>query len=500
MAFKERFKDKTTIVGKTGENAMLVDQPPPPKVSPAKGPTKQQMATGRTAKPMSGPPAQDTHSAMLMPSAAPSGTPQQVGMVPPMGMGMPPPANSKPTAGRRSVSPGKGKQHPAPQQTPPPATTSPQVAPLGMPPPGGMGMPPPGGAKMPPANASPSKGKAPSPKKGTAPQAPLAKGLPAKGAPLGAPPAGGPPPMGLGMPPPGGMGLPPPGGMGMGMPPPGGAPMGMGMPAPQAGKKPTGKASSPKKTQQLAPPGMAAGGPAMGMGMGMGMGMPPANDHLSGPEPVQRYDYNKAKSAEKGKRANSSSGGKPPPKFGRRAASNPPVEPERPASMPDHEPKYTPYTVDDWRKLKEKPIKRGGLGPSDTDESRFYRIMRNRAKEYADTFNRVNMAVIAAEGTVNPVPITKPVPKETVELQERRHKALEFAKHVPKPKVKEDKPLDDTHNVLHGSGDRLPPRRGGSDGTDEDAPEATAEKLAELEARHAKDQEMIESIKRQLKM
>merc|ERR1719502_2520488 len=155
-------------------------------------------------------------------------------------------------------------------------------------------------------------------------------------------------------------------------------------------------------------------------------------------------------------------------------------------------PKYTPYSVDDSRRIN-KPVRMGGLGPNDSDEVRAARERREKAMDYANNNNRVNLVVLAAaDDTVAKKPLGRQPSKELQEAMERRQKMKEFAKNVPKPTVKKDSPGE--------SLDEFAARERGRRDDDSlaDAPTASNEKLMELEARHQKDQEMIAAMKRQL--
>jgi hypothetical protein len=420
MAFKERFKDKTTVVGKQGEGAMLIDN------------------AGGAPKPAA--------------KKAPGPMPE----------------------------PGPGKS-----LTPPPAMA-------------------------PPAKEQAGKGAAPSPSKG--------KAMPP---PSGSPPPGLPPPM-LAQPPqqPGGKKSVP---MPMPLPPPGNqktlAPAPMTGPPPLPGKQPPGKAvgpSPPPAPGGKAPAPLSAKGAAAPPPKGSATPVatsPTKQVQFAEADPVERYDYGKHSqppeetSAEKEARMRAFGQALPPkhnPLVARRAASNP----GRPGTEPQDPPKYKVKTLEEWRSVKSQPeVHRGGLGPSDTDEQRFYRLMRKRAAEYANESNRINMALLTVEPK-NPLPEEKPLTKEQIELNERRKRALEFARQVPKPKVRTDmESNNNTHNVVDSSGlGSLPPRRSGAgqendiDDNQSVPPDPSPEMLAELEAKHHRDQEMIDMLKKQLKL
>ena len=173
-------------------------------------------------------------------------------------------------------------------------------------------------------------------------------------------------------------------------------------------------------------------------------------------------------------------------KFGRRATD------QRPATMPNgKQPTYRPYDLTDWRKMPED-VKAAKVSQNraadDSDYTRGRRDMRKKALEYAQNNNQVNMVVLAAaEDNIVKKPVGPSADKHTVEKQALRTKAQEYAKAVPKPKVKKAEPAPEESTGAAKDGDV-------------EVPPANNELLLELEARHKKDQEMIESIKRQLKM
>jgi hypothetical protein len=158
-------------------------------------------------------------------------------------------------------------------------------------------------------------------------------------------------------------------------------------------------------------------------------------------------------------------------------------------------PKYTPYDIDDFRRIN-KPVKMGGLGPNDSDEVRAARQLRERALEYAENNNRVNLVVLAAaEENVAKKPTGRQPSKEMQEVIDRRARAKEFAKNVPKPAVKRSSSEPPGGEDSCDSGERRQSAGGYGDG---EIPKASNEKLLELEARHQRDQEMIAAMKRQL--
>lgn len=190
------------------------------------------------------------------------------------------------------------------------------------------------------------------------------------------------------------------------------------------------------------------------------------------------------------------------------------VEEQRPNTDPTvstkREISYKPYSVEDYRKMKEEvsKIKAGGLGPADTDEQRAAAAKLQRQREYAENIKKINRAILApvteaeleALGEEAPTssprqarPIVQPPPAEVVEKQQRREKAIEYSKGVPKPKPKPVKADEEIHDAHDGESTL----EMDADGQTKREKE---QKLMDLEAKHARDQLMVENIKKQLKI
>lgn len=185
-------------------------------------------------------------------------------------------------------------------------------------------------------------------------------------------------------------------------------------------------------------------------------------------------------------------GSGPRPREQAAPAPPPPPLPDRAAV------EYRPYSIDDYRRLRERDVAavnkpRGGLGPNDSDDVRKMRELRSRGKEYGACNNKVNLTVLPFQKTKEPP--TPSVATEVVEARERREKAKEFARHVPRPKVR------DVSALLNGSGSSGPPSPSSFlSPSRSTAQMLSRDRLAELEAQHERDVAMVEALKKQLKL
>ena len=164
---------------------------------------------------------------------------------------------------------------------------------------------------------------------------------------------------------------------------------------------------------------------------------------------------------------------------------------------PRPEPTYVPYTVADWRQNKDNlAVVKGGVGrlASDTDEQRLYRALRGRMKEFGNETEAINKVALLPENLPRPPkPLTPPPTEEFLEKTNRRQKAVEFAKNVPKPRVA-PKMVDST-------------AAGGGNGDDDDElfvfsdeRRQKEEQLANLEEQHRRDQDAIAAMKKRFAM
>jgi hypothetical protein len=306
--------------------------------------------------------------------------------------------------------------------------------------------------------------------------------------------------------------------MGMGQPPAAAPQAGlvMGMPPPQqqpakmAGKMPGKGMGMPAGPGAMLPP------TAMGMGFPMaaagptnvGSGMPMPGGMMAMPMPGMGMQLTGVVDPKQVKRTAALDCG--PTRAGPRKAAQSP-KPDRPLTDEEeahrlHELKkreYKPYSLEDFKRVNQ-PVRGGGLGPNDSDETRKAREMKSKAKEYATGNNRVNMVVLSAEGDLPKKPIGRQLSDNASAAKVRMERAREFSKLVPKPKQKAqdqivslDDGMDSPRSARGGGGGAA---YGAGGGDEVEVPEASNELLLELEERHKRDQDMIASVKRQLKL
>eukprot|EP01065_Artemidia_motanka_P003459 TRINITY_DN11659_c0_g1_i1.p2 TRINITY_DN11659_c0_g1~~TRINITY_DN11659_c0_g1_i1.p2 ORF type:complete len:427 (+),score=73.97 TRINITY_DN11659_c0_g1_i1:69-1283(+) len=156
--------------------------------------------------------------------------------------------------------------------------------------------------------------------------------------------------------------------------------------------------------------------------------------------------------------------------------------PQSSASTPREPVAYKPYTLAEYKKLQQAPVKLGGLGAEDSEEKQFLRQQRSRARSYADGVNSVNTAVLSTAATkCPPAPIQRAPTKNQREAAVRRQRAKDFAEALPKPKVKPS----------------------------EAAPKAAAQvqlpstremEIAAMEEKNRRDREAVQEIKRMFKL
>lgn len=177
---------------------------------------------------------------------------------------------------------------------------------------------------------------------------------------------------------------------------------------------------------------------------------------------------------------------------------------------------YEPYTLEDYRSKREEWAKQkaGGLGPSDTDDQRAAAAKLQRLREYAENVKKINRLLAPQHSSdsgddVSPSPMrvgaaqqpqrfvgpSQPTPTEVVEKLQRRERALEYAKLVPKPKLR-------ITSEAAVAGDAVVSRPPPDDelcgiGSAEAARESL---LSDLEAKHEQDQRMVEGIRKQLRI
>jgi hypothetical protein len=186
-------------------------------------------------------------------------------------------------------------------------------------------------------------------------------------------------------------------------------------------------------------------------------------------------------------------------------------------------------------KVDQEKLARGGrsLGPNDSDETRAARLKRQRAREYADANNKINLAVMpllqqqqqnqrvagaarasgdgesvapsSAGGGGQPTAIKPRTPPELVEARLKRERVKEFARNIPKPKVAPLPAAAVGPGAAAGDAAHHGGRSSAFEASDPESGAMTAEglrrlRLMELEAQHARDREAVERLRKQLKM
>jgi hypothetical protein len=144
---------------------------------------------------------------------------------------------------------------------------------------------------------------------------------------------------------------------------------------------------------------------------------------------------------------------------------------------------YKPYTASDYRNINV-PVKLGSLGPDLLNEELQERHEKaQRMREYARGVNAYNLtSTSSTKKAPPPQERSRPVEKTA------REKAMEFAKNVPRPKVKRR----DGDGDYNSSGEfRLPPSRDLMQGDE------MMSELEKLEAQHDADVDAVEAIRRE---
>lgn len=139
---------------------------------------------------------------------------------------------------------------------------------------------------------------------------------------------------------------------------------------------------------------------------------------------------------------------------------------------------YTPYTIEDFKKINQV-VKMSALGYVETEEKIKGRELKMKMREYSQGVRHVNQPL----GPIQLKPIVPPPKPEKDQAMQMRQKAMEFASKVPKPRAKP---------APHGPGQR--------DDEESAAPGGEVDHLAALEWQHQLDQEEVQAIKRQLKL
>lgn len=164
-----------------------------------------------------------------------------------------------------------------------------------------------------------------------------------------------------------------------------------------------------------------------------------------------------------------------------------------PEDAPRPEANYTPYSVQDWRQNKDSlAVVKGGVGrlASDTDEQRLYRALRGRVKEFGAETEKINKVALLPENLPRPPkPLTPPPSDEFLEKTHLRHKALEFSKNVPKPRV--------SPKMSESQGASVRPEEDPDYSDERRMKEA---ELANLEEQHRREKEAVAAMKKRFAM
>lgn len=130
-----------------------------------------------------------------------------------------------------------------------------------------------------------------------------------------------------------------------------------------------------------------------------------------------------------------------------------------------------------------------------TDELVAKRANLQRVKEFARNLKKYNDTHIQTSSDKLPAPAQAiEIQKQVEKSASKRSKALEFAKQIPKPKLKES--LSDDYRMVD-------PNQGEPDSHEKDIYGLTADesnKLSELELKHLEKKKQIEAIKKSLRM
>ncbi|EKF27363.1 ADG2, putative [Trypanosoma cruzi marinkellei] len=179
-------------------------------------------------------------------------------------------------------------------------------------------------------------------------------------------------------------------------------------------------------------------------------------------------------------------------------------------------PAYKCYNLKDYKFMMEQVthLKLGGLGPADTDEQRQAKEKMHRQRQYGKLVEkkavekirekqqkRIIQKLNLGEGgdadvlsivTKNKMP-QQPPPPERIQAQERRSRALHYARNLPRPEPPASRKLRDENSISTSESSTLQ-RRSQQD----EAAWRREQRLKELEARHRSDRERVAAVKRQL--
>eukprot|EP01063_Lacrimia_lanifica_P009128 TRINITY_DN16154_c0_g1_i1.p1 TRINITY_DN16154_c0_g1~~TRINITY_DN16154_c0_g1_i1.p1 ORF type:complete len:518 (+),score=124.60 TRINITY_DN16154_c0_g1_i1:60-1613(+) len=237
---------------------------------------------------------------------------------------------------------------------------------------------------------------------------------------------------------------------------------------PATAAAPPSAAANPAQPRTAPSQGQAAPAKDIAFGRRKGSSKSAEGKARAGSDPGPRPGHGTPKAGASGTPKQGPNG--PPPqvpgdaKFGRRAMDGPPS--------------YKPYTMADYKQINQ-PVKLGGLGPDDSEEKQQLRNQKKAALSYANKVRSTNeektSAMVQNRGRL---PIIKQPTAQQKAAAERRAKALEFASKVPKPKP-----------VGEEAASPSSPQR---------MPTAAEVEIMNMEAQHQKDQEAIREIKKNL--
>ncbi|RNF08860.1 putative ADG2 [Trypanosoma rangeli] len=180
-------------------------------------------------------------------------------------------------------------------------------------------------------------------------------------------------------------------------------------------------------------------------------------------------------------------------------------------------PSYKAYKLKDYKVMMEQVanLKLGGLGPADTDEQRQAKEKLQRQRQYGELAEKQAVKKIrekhqqwillqkqqleqqGEEGAIAGETPSKrqqqPPPSERIQAQERRTRALDYARNLPRPAPPTKRKAHDENSSSFSES--------GSMRWHSPLDEAACrreQRLKELEARHRSDRQRVEAVKRQL--
>ncbi|KEG06955.1 hypothetical protein DQ04_11501010 [Trypanosoma grayi] len=171
--------------------------------------------------------------------------------------------------------------------------------------------------------------------------------------------------------------------------------------------------------------------------------------------------------------------------------------------------KYKSHGLKDYKIMMEQVAnqKLGGLGPADTDEQRQARERMQRQRQYGQQVEKQASEMIreklqqqqqpnSGRGTAtsdSPGSIQQPPPPERIQAQERRARALEYARNLPRPEPSAGKRPHDDDDSPSSEGRAMRWRT-----PQDEAAWLREKRLVELETKHRIDRERVAAVKRQL--